>query len=471
MATFRVGLGSFNINDGAVGIGTEGSGHGNLKVEGTLKVSTNLDVLGVSTFTRYSGFSADEVNINNRDLTLSGEYSTTGDIVVEDGASLTVGLGSTACVGTVESVSVKNHFSVPAGNIAQRDESAGYSEGCIRYNTDLGTLEFFNGNEWRQFTYVADIQNSPSTMGRGLFGGGFSTPQTANSLTIDYVNIHSQANAIDFGSLTGTYRGWICAASSGTRGVWNSGGDYPGNNLSPEIDYVTIASEGNAIDFGDPTFNSFSKTAFSSSTRGIWGGGWTGSANSNVIEYIQFSTLGDALDFGDLVQATRGMGSSGNQIRGIFAGGQAANDNSNFTSDVTFVNIASKGNSARFGNLTSRRRFDGGGQVSNSIKGLLWNTHGSTSTGSGIESIIIASEGNAVVFADQGLNNESRPACTSNKTRGVFAGGYSPAPSSTNAIDFVQFSTSGQIFDFGDLTLSRYSAGGCSDSHGGLGGY
>ena len=62
--------------------------------------------------------------------------------------------------------------------------------------------------------------------------------------------------------------------------------------MSPEIDYVTIASEGNAIDFGDPTFNSFSKTAFSSSTRGIWGGGWDGSsANVNTIEYIQFSTL------------------------------------------------------------------------------------------------------------------------------------------------------------------------------------
>ena len=45
MATFRVGVGSFNINDGAVGIGTEGTGHGNLKVEGTIKSTKNLDVL------------------------------------------------------------------------------------------------------------------------------------------------------------------------------------------------------------------------------------------------------------------------------------------------------------------------------------------------------------------------------------------------------------------------------------------
>ena len=126
MATFRVGVGSFNIKDGSVGIGTEGTGHGNLKVEGTVK-TTNIEVLGVSTFTRYSGFNADEVKVSNRDLTLSGEYSTTGDVVVESDASLTVGLGSTACIGTVESINVRNHFSVPSGNTAQRNESAGYS--------------------------------------------------------------------------------------------------------------------------------------------------------------------------------------------------------------------------------------------------------------------------------------------------------------------------------------------------------
>ena len=150
MATFRVGIGSFNIKDSAVGIGTETTGHGNLKVKGVIK-STDLDVLGVSTFTRYSGFNADEVSVGNRDLTLSGEYSTTGDIVVEDGASLTVGLGSTACVGSVECISVKNHFSVPVGDTAQRNETSGYGEGTVRYNRDLGTMEFFNGSEWSQF--------------------------------------------------------------------------------------------------------------------------------------------------------------------------------------------------------------------------------------------------------------------------------------------------------------------------------
>ena len=69
MATYRVGIGSFNLKDGAVGLGTEASGLGNLKVEGTYK-TTDLDVIGVSTFQRYAGFAADKVNIL-RDTSLS----------------------------------------------------------------------------------------------------------------------------------------------------------------------------------------------------------------------------------------------------------------------------------------------------------------------------------------------------------------------------------------------------------------
>ena len=130
MATFRVGVGSFNINDGSVGIGTEGSGHGNLKVEGTIK-STNLDVLGVSTFTRYSGFSADENKVGNRDLNLSGEFQTVGDVVIETDGSLTVSSGSTACVAAPESLTIANHFSLPSGNTAQRNEVSGYTEGSL----------------------------------------------------------------------------------------------------------------------------------------------------------------------------------------------------------------------------------------------------------------------------------------------------------------------------------------------------
>ena len=74
MATYRIGIGSFNLKDGAVGLGTESSGLGNLKVEGTIK-TTDLYVTGVSTFTRYAGLAADDLNINV-DTSLTGEHST-----------------------------------------------------------------------------------------------------------------------------------------------------------------------------------------------------------------------------------------------------------------------------------------------------------------------------------------------------------------------------------------------------------
>ena len=68
------------------------------------------------------------------------------------------------------------------------------------------------------------------------------------------------------------------------------------------IDYVTLASVGNALDFGDMTITSRRYAACSSPTRGVWGGGHNPSA-SNVIDYITIQTEGNAQDFGDLVAA------------------------------------------------------------------------------------------------------------------------------------------------------------------------
>ena len=73
---------------------------------------------------------------------------------------------SYVCAGSLEQVSVTDHFSVPNGGTNDRQETP--IEGTVRFNTDLNTLEFFNGNEWRQFTY------NQGQSGRGVFGGGTS---------------------------------------------------------------------------------------------------------------------------------------------------------------------------------------------------------------------------------------------------------------------------------------------------------
>ena len=161
MATFRVGVGSFNIKDGAVGFGTDTDGLGNLKVKGVTK-TTDIKVSGASTLTRYAGFAADNIN-QLENITLTSEVGTIGDIVVGVGTSVIISSASTVTVGTVESVSIGTHFSPPKGGIEDRGQD--FIEGMMRFNTDLNTMEFYNGNEWRQFTYISDIQNSPSSRG------------------------------------------------------------------------------------------------------------------------------------------------------------------------------------------------------------------------------------------------------------------------------------------------------------------
>ena len=62
---------------------------------------------------------------------------------------------------------------------------------------------------------------------------------------------------------------------------------------------------------------------------------------------------------------------------------------------------------------------------------------------------------------------KSVPGSCASSTRGIWAGGASPAR--LTETDYVEISTLGDGQDFGDLTVGRYYCKGLSDSHGGLG--
>ena len=455
MASYRIGIGSFNLKDGNIGIGTETTGFGNLKVEGTIK-TTDLDV-GVSTFTRYAGFEGEETKFD-KDVTLNGEYSTTGDIVVDSGATLTVGLGSTACIGSVECISVKHHFSVPVGDTAGRDKSSGYAEGTVRYNRDLETMEFFNGNEWRQFRYQSDSQNSLSKRGRAVF------TTNAGGDKLDFVNISSLGNASLFGSLTNGNRQFGCASE--TRGLW-AGGYNPSTDNS--ISYITIASEGDAIDFGDLNEARRATAASSSSSRGVWFGGYSpsggGASNrTNTIQYVEIQTLGNGLDFGDLTTTNASSAAAASPTRSIFSGGYTA------PHQYEMITTASKGNAARFGDmLVPMARHAGCSNNTRAVFGAGRHVNPYGVITSELEYITISSEGNATFFGDITVKRNML-AAASNQTRGLFAGGYD-SPVNYNIIDYITFSSTGSAIDFGDCIEEKRGTSGLSDSHGGLGGY
>jgi hypothetical protein len=116
---------------------------------------------------------------------------------------------------------------------------------------------------------------------------------------IDFITIATLGDAQNFGDLS-VARTRVATCSNATRGLFGGGVDFPATNYTTS-DYVTIASTGNAVFFGDLTLTGRRGGACASPTRGVWGGGSpTGNGKSEIIDYVEFATLGDAVDFGDL---------------------------------------------------------------------------------------------------------------------------------------------------------------------------
>jgi len=461
MATFRVGVGSFNIQDGAVGFGTDTDGLGNLKVKGVTK-TTDIKVSGASTLTRYSGFAADNIN-QLENITLTSEVGTIGDIVVGVGTSVIISSGSTVTVGTVESVSIGTHFSPPTGGIEERGQD--FVEGMMRFNTDLNTMEFYNGNEWRQFNYQLDIKSSPSSRGRVLIVGGRDSGGTRTS-DIKFVNISTLGNSLHFGNLN-VARRQVGSCGSEIRAL-TMGGSSAANDSINEIHYYTTASGGDAIDFGDLLGAKQSCSALSSSTRGVSYS--SGGTPYNQIDYVEIATLGNALDFGDAAVASRMGAPASSPVRGFKTGGILAPTN---TAVKEFITISSKGNGTEFG--TAQRGGPGGKGASNNVRAVIAGGYSYISpypSYSDIEYFNMTSFGDSTNFGDLGRKSKAAGFGNSaNQVRALFTGGYTDGSTYTDKIDYITFATTGNALDFGNLSISLSQTANTSDSHGGLGGY
>ena len=66
------------------------------------------------------------------------------------------------------------------------------------------------------------------------------------------------------------------------------------------IDYVTIASTGNAMDFGDMPYNCGYNLVMTSPTRAVSTRGFSGSSYVSDIAYVEIPTEGNAVEFGDM---------------------------------------------------------------------------------------------------------------------------------------------------------------------------
>ena len=518
MPTIRIGYGSdFSIDSNGVGIGTTfAAANTKLDVVGALKGDFNIT--GVTTLTAYGGFVAQNQHINKPSTigfatvglqtfaglgTVSQYYETdTGftdlggvhhgddqyfntlseDLVIDDGQILnitntemvgrtTIGEydphnhSSYVCEGSLEQVSVTGHFSVPNGGINDRQLTP--IEGTVRFNNDLNTLEFFNGNEWRQFTY---IQQNGS--GRCLLGGG-TGPGTPHSDVIQSLNIHTTGNTTNFGTLS-VDRDGLIAVSSPIRGVFCGGASVPSTPTGSDvIDYVAFSSGGNAEDFGNLQQITRYPTAGGNGVRALIMAGQAPSMTT-MINAINITTLGNSIDTGGEYTGSKELPQSVyNNQRMIMVGGYDATDYSatNSTSNVIqTIIITSSGSAVDWGSALHVRSGNG---ISNSTRGIIGCTRGITPFTNTMDHTTIESSGFFVNFGELSVIRSScfkGASCT--LTRGVFAGGLNPTR--LNVIDYVQFSSLGNAIDFGDLSGTADGGpinfgGAISNAHGGLG--
>ena len=293
--------------------------------------------------------------------------------------------------------------------------------------------------------------------GRGVFAGS-ATPATQN--VMDFVEIATQGNATDFGDLKTIWYN-IGGCASATRGIW-----FPGYDQSTAIStifYITISSQGGVNDFGDTLDNSSNHSgACSDSTRGVRAEGYNAalSTRTNTLEFITIASTGDSSEFGDLNRVVSDMaGSFASPTRGFFGAGKGPE-----TNIIDFITIQSKGNAIDFGDLIDGTRAEGSGSA-NSTRGLFFGGSGPGSSDT-IQFITMATLGNATDFGNLSNGAEAGGACASS-TRGLYGGGSTPTK--INNIDFVTIASAGNATDFGDRTVTGFGVGACSDVHGGIG--
>ena len=336
--------------------------------------------------------------------------------------------------------------------------------GAFRFNTDSSQLEIYDGNQWTGVLATSPEQQTGGT--RGVYWNSNTSPHQDS---IDYINIDTTGNSLDFGNST-VSTGMRAACGSRTRGLCHGG--YNIHPTADTIDFITYSSTGNATDFGDLVndLQNYSGGAAGNQTRGLQIGGTSNatsvSGSHNVISYMTIAATGNSINFGDLAVAKSTMASFNTPTRACIAGGYTVPANAR-TNSIDYITISTTGNSSEFGDLSTATGFNSAMQGCNAVRAVmvLGNTAPSTYVNT-IEYFTMATLGNSSDFGDVSTASEWYTAASS-PTRCVWHINASGGGAS-DKLEYVQIMTTGNGVDFGDMSVSKERTAGCSNGHGGL---
>ena len=323
--------------------------------------------------------------------------------------------------------------------------------------------------------------NDAQGRGRMVFGGGYGSSSPYPEMNVlDMVNITTEGNAVDFGDLT-VGRSANTMGSNATRGIF-AAGRFPGpGNALKTIDYVTFSSSGGANDFGDLINEVNTSAGFSDATRGIFSGGYDGNNSPyprhRDMTFITIATTGNSSDFGDCVERGRKDGCFSNKTRGFTVGGNNRIDSPNPNTQhdrIEMTIIQTKGSTVDFGEfgndnaglLTGSTQCHGG--AASQTRGIIFSGISSPAGARNIiEYLTLATFGNSQDFGDMLTSGSSSGStATGNNVKGVVK---TTSASNGNVLEQVTIATTGNATDFGDLNTGRRLYGSVCDSHGGLG--
>lgn len=201
--------------------------------------------------------------------------------------------------------------------------------------------------------YVPAVSNA--TLDRAVWAGGDHGPPTYYSDVMDYTTISTAANATDFGDLSADHKTNNSAYDNGTDGRGCYGAGWTPGVYSANIAYITIGTPSNSTNFAtlSVTRRSGGGTSNDTGNRGItFGGNGTDAAKTNVIDYFTLTSTAQAVDFGNLSEiASMNAGnqmSSGLGQRGVCVLGNVAAGSSNI---MEYITIDTPGNSTDFGDI------------------------------------------------------------------------------------------------------------------------
>lgn len=264
-----------------------------------------------------------------------------------------------------------------------------------------------------------DQGGSAASTTRMIVEGGYQAPAPAHYSVIQYLTFATGGNSLSFGN-TIQVRTNNNGGNDSTRACWVNGSNYQTSYLGiSTIAYVTMATTGNASSFGTSSNAASAGTtgSMSSSTRQVWGGGnigpfGGGDKGTSALQYITTQTTGNSTSFGNITYGTNGVemtpGAFSSDTRGLIAGGQNYGPGAPGSSQSTihYITLATTGNSTSFGNMGSATGNNYG--ASNKTIGI-FNLSGGVP-----ESVTIATLGNSASWGSGAPGAYSCWACNNN---------------------------------------------------------